>query len=102
MTRPIFAIFQPRMDAEQALEGTTMGFRPGTSCILPALLLLAVWALPASASDQLAPPQQTAHAIPLPKKPPRSHTIKIATLEPLSSSGWVVARYMPLILGVGF
>jgi hypothetical protein len=90
------------MDAEQALEGTTMGFRRGTRCILPALLLLAVWALPASATDELAPAQKTANVTPLPKKPPRSHTIKIATIEPLPSSGWVVARYIPLILGVGF
>jgi hypothetical protein len=105
MTRPIIAIFQPWMDAEQAckIRRMTMRFRRGTRCILPALLLLAMWALPASASEQLAPPQKTANVIPLPKKkPPRSHTIKIATLEPLSSSGWVVARYMPLILGVGF
>jgi hypothetical protein len=80
-----------------------MRFRRGASCILPALLLLAVWALPASASDQLAPLQKTANVIPVPKKkPPRLHTIKIATIEPLPSSGWVVARYIPLILGVGF
>jgi hypothetical protein len=80
-----------------------MRFRRGTSCILSALLLLAVWALPAWATDQLAPPHETANVTPLPKKkPPRSHTIKIATIEPLPSSGWVVARYMPLILGVGF
>jgi hypothetical protein len=103
MTRPILANFQPRMDAEQACRRMTMRFSRATSCILPALLLLAVWALPASASDQLAPPQKTANVIPLPKKkPPRLHTIKIATIEPLPSSGWVVARYIPLILGVGF
>ena len=80
-----------------------MRFSRGRGCIVSALLLLAVWALPASASDQLAPPQKTAHVIPLPKKkPPRTHSIKIATLEPLPSSGWLVARYIPLILGVGF
>jgi hypothetical protein len=93
------------MDAEQALKGwrMTMRFGRGAGCILPALLLLAVWALPASATDQLAPPQKTANVIPLPKKqPPRSHTIKIATMEPLPNSGWLGARYTPLILGVGF
>ena len=75
----------------------------GTSCIIPALLFLGVSALPASASDQLTPPQKTAHLIPLPKKkPPRSHTIKIATNEPLPSSGWAVVRYIPLILGVAY
>jgi hypothetical protein len=64
------------------------------------LLFLGVSALPASASDQLAPPQKPANVIPLPmKKPPRSHTIKI---EPLPSSGWAVVRYIPLILGVAY
>jgi hypothetical protein len=80
-----------------------MTFSRGTSCILPALLLLAVWALPASASDQLAPPQKTADITPLPKKKqPRPHSIKIATDEPLPSSGWAVVRYIPLILGVAY
>jgi hypothetical protein len=80
-----------------------MRFSRGTTCMVSGLLLLAVWALPASATDQLAPPQKTANVIPLPKKkPPRSHPIKIAASEPLPSSGWWVARYMPLILGVGF
>ena len=80
-----------------------MRFSRGTSCMVSGLLLLAVWALPASASDQLVPPQKTANVISLPKKKsPRSHTIKTAAIEPLPSSGWVVARYIPLILGVGF
>ena len=80
-----------------------MRFSWGTSCIISTSILLGVWGLPASASDQLVPSQKTANVIPLPKKkPPRSHTIKIATSEPLPSSGWVVARYVPLILGVGF
>jgi len=80
-----------------------MRFSRGTSCIIPALLFLGVSALPASASDQLAPPQKPANVIPLPmKKPPRSHTIKIVTNEPLPSSGWAVVRYIPLILGVAY
>jgi hypothetical protein len=85
------------------MEGRTMTFSRGTSCILPALLLLAVWALPATASDQLAPPQKLADVTPLPKKkPPRPHSVKIATDEPLPSSGWAVVRYIPLILGVAY
>ena len=69
--------------------------------IIPALLFLGVSVLPASASDQLAPPQKPANVIPLPKKkPPRSHTIKIVTNEPLPS--WAVVRYIPLILGVAY
>jgi hypothetical protein len=67
-----------------------------------ASLLLGVWTFPASATDlQPTPPQKLANVMPLPKrKPPRSHTIKIVTNEPLPSSGWTVVRYIPLILGV--
>jgi hypothetical protein len=67
------------------------------------VLLLGVQTFPASATDlQPPPPQKLAAVIPLPKKkPPRSHTIKVATIEPLPN-GWLVARYIPLILGVGF
>jgi hypothetical protein len=67
------------------------------------LVLLGVWALPASATDQLGLPQKTANVIPLPKKkPPRLHSVKIATIKPLPSSGWLVARYIPVILGVAY
>ena len=78
----------------------TMRFSRGASCMVSALLLLGVWALPASATDQLAPPQKTAKVIPLPKQPPRSHTIKIARIERLPSSSRTVVRWIPLILGV--
>jgi hypothetical protein len=78
-----------------------MRFNRGTICILGALLLLAVWALPASASEPLAPPQKLTDVTPK-KKPPRSHNIKIATSEPVPGSDWAVVRYIPLILGVGF
>ena len=70
-----------------------------TSCILPALFLLGVWALPASASElQLAHPRKPANAIPLPKQPPRSHTTKIATADEPQP----ILRYLPLILGVAY
>jgi hypothetical protein len=79
-----------------------MTFGRATSCILPTLLLLGVWALPASATDlQLTPPQKPANVMP-PKKPPRSHTIKIATNEPLPNSNRTVVRCIPLILGVAY
>ena len=92
------------MDADQACEilRMIMRFRRGTSCILPTLLLLGVWALPASATDQLAPPQKLAKVIPLPKQTPRSHTIKIATIERLPSSSRTGVRCLPLILGVAY
>jgi hypothetical protein len=76
----------------------TMRFSRGASCMVSVLLLLGVWALPASATDQLAPPQKTAKVIPLPKQPPRSHTIKIAPNEPLPT----VVRCIPLILGIAY
>ena len=79
-----------------------MSLGRATRCILPALLLLGVWALPASATDlQLTPPQKPANVIPLPKQPPRSHTIKIATIERPSPIRTVV-RCIPLILGVAY
>jgi hypothetical protein len=80
----------------------TMRFGRGASYILPALFLLGVWALPASATDQLAPPQKPAKVIPLPKQPPRSHTIKIATIERLPSTSRTGVRCIPLILGVAY
>jgi hypothetical protein len=80
----------------------TMRFSRGASCMVSALLLLGVWALPASATDQLAPPQKPAKVMPLPKQPPRSHTIKIATIERLPSSSRTVVRCIPLILGVAY
>ena len=80
----------------------TMRFSRGASCMVSALLLLGVWALPASATDlQLTPPQKPANVIPLPKQPPRSHTIKIATIERPSPIRTVV-RCIPLILGVAY
>jgi hypothetical protein len=79
-----------------------MTFGRATICVLMTLLLIGVWALPASATDlQLRPPQRTANVMP-PKKPPRSHTIKIATNEPLPSSNRTVVRCVPLILGVAY
>jgi hypothetical protein len=105
MTRPIIAIFQAWMDADQAckIRHMTMRFSRPTSRIIPALLFLGVSALPASATDlQLTPPQKPANVIPLPKKPPRSHGIKIATIERLPSSNRTVARCIPLILGVAY
>ena len=80
----------------------TMRFSRGASCMVSVLLLLGVWALPASATDQLAPPQKPAKVMPLPKQPPRSHTIKIATIERLPSSSRTVVRCIPLILGVAY
>ena len=92
------------MDADQACEilRMIMRFRRGTSCILPTLLLLGVWVVPASATDQLAPPQKPAKVIPVPKQPPRSHTTKIVTIERLPSSSRTGVRCLPLILGVAY
>jgi len=78
-----------------------MRFRRGRSCLLPTLLLLGIWVVPASATDlQLAPP--TAKVTPLPKQPPRSHTINIATIERLPSFSRRGVRCVPLILGVAY
>jgi hypothetical protein len=66
------------------------------------LFLLGVCALPASATDLLTPPQKPANVVPLPKQPPRSHTIKIATIERLPSPSRSVVRCVPLILGVAY
>ena len=80
-----------------------MSLGRATRCILPALFLLGVWALPASATDlQLTPPQKPANVIPLPKQPPRSHTVKIATIERPPSPSRTVVRCVPLILGVAY
>jgi hypothetical protein len=100
MTRSIIAILNHGRTLTQAcrIQRMTMRFGRGASCILPALFLLGVWALPASATDQLAPPQKPAKVIPLPKQPPRSHTIKIAPNEPLPT----VVRCIPLILGIAY
>ena len=85
------------------IRRVTMRFSRGASCMVSALLLLGLWALPASATDlQLTPLQKPANAIPLPKQPPRSHTIKIARIERLPSSSRTVVRCIPLILGVAY
>jgi hypothetical protein len=63
------------------------------------LLVLGVWAPQASATDlQITPPQKPANVILKPKKPPRTHTIKIATID----GPQTVLRYLPLILGVAY
>jgi len=81
-------------------KAMTKRYRLGLAAIAAALLV--GWMLPASAAELQVPSLHRAVTVAVPKKPVRRPLIKIASIEPLPSSGSELRYVAMLVLGIGF